>query len=96
MKRNFKNVIGASAIALSMAVLPSALPANAQVVEPEVERAPGVYNEAYDNDFDWGWIGLLGLIGLAGLAGGGRRNRGEDVTRYRDPNASVGSTTYRE
>lgn len=22
-----------------------------------------------DNDFDWGWVGLLGLIGLAGLRG---------------------------
>ncbi|SFI54412.1 hypothetical protein SAMN02799624_01295 [Paenibacillus sp. UNC496MF] len=27
-------------------------------------RANAVDN---DNDFDWGWLGLLGLIGLAGL-----------------------------
>ncbi|MCM3626174.1 WGxxGxxG-CTERM domain-containing protein [Paenibacillus glycanilyticus] len=30
-------------------------------------------NATDDNDFDWGWLGLLGLIGLAGM-----RNRGRD------------------
>ncbi|MFU0507390.1 WGxxGxxG family protein [Pseudaminobacter sp. NGMCC 1.201702] len=33
-----------------------------------------------DDDFDWGWIGLLGLVGLAGLAG---RRHTSDTTRTR-------------
>lgn len=31
-----------------------------------------------DNDFDWGWLGLLGLIGLAGM-----RSRERDRGRER-------------
>jgi MYXO-CTERM domain-containing protein len=38
-----------------------------------------------DNDFDWGWLGLLGLIGLAGLM---RRDRAHPVHH----NAGVGTT----
>ena len=40
---------------------------------------------ADDNDFDWGWLGLLGLIGLAGLM---RREPARD--RY--PQTGAGAT----
>jgi MYXO-CTERM domain-containing protein len=33
-----------------------------------------------DNDFDWGWLGLLGLFGLLGL-----RHRHETTPVYREP-----------
>ncbi len=51
----------------------------------------GVANTGYrDNDFDWGWLGLIGLAGLAGLSG---KKRSNDVT-YRDVNPR--ETSYRE
>jgi hypothetical protein len=68
-------IIGAGILTLSMIVAPLTLPASAQV---EIERE-GIYE---DNDFDWGWLGLIGLFGLAGLGG---RNR-QKATAYRDPN----------
>jgi hypothetical protein len=40
-----------------------------------------------DNDWDWGWLGLLGLIGLAGLM---RRDRAHHDTRHP---AGMGTTT---
>jgi MYXO-CTERM domain-containing protein len=39
-------------------------PAAAPTVPRDVDRR--------DDDFDWGWIGLLGLLGLGGLAGRSR------------------------
>jgi hypothetical protein len=95
MRRQLKNVVGASAVSFSLAVLSFILPAAAQNNAPGVNTNPDtttLENNANDDDgFDWGWLGLLGLIGLAGLAG--KRN---EPTRYRDPNAGVGTTTYRE
>jgi hypothetical protein len=98
MKRKLTKAIGASIIGLSAAVMPFTsltVPASAQVTQEQ----PGVYDRdvyGYErNNFDWGWLGLLGLLGLAGLAGrGGRRDH--EATRYRDPNSTVGSSTYRE
>ncbi|MGG6238866.1 WGxxGxxG family protein [Nodosilinea sp. AN01ver1] len=97
MKSNFVSKwVGASALALSLAVLPSALPAAAQTTPDPVDPtlsddvapepvAPGAgYSDpgyaVEDDGFDWGWLGLLGLLGLAGLAG---RNRDRTTTTYR-------------
>ena len=80
MKRfNLSKVVGAGVLTLSMAIVPLPLPASAQVLEPGIER--GVIYETEDNDFDWGWLGLIGLFGLAGLGGKKRR----EPTAYREP-----------
>ena len=66
--------VGASALAVSLAILPSALPAAAQTT-PGDATTPGstvTTTTADDDGFDWGWLGLLGLIGLAGLKGSKR------------------------
>ena len=56
---------GTSLLALSLAVIPFTISAQAQV-----DAEPGVIVETEEEDgFDWGWLGLLGLLGLAGLAG---------------------------
>ncbi len=101
MKRNLTNAIGAGVLTLSMAVVPMTLSASAQTSSTPytsgsttTTTSQGTDNYATRNDgFDWGWLGLLGLLGLAGLAG---RKRGEENTRYRDPNAPGTSTAYRE
>lgn len=104
MKRtNLSKVVGTGVLALSLAIVPSTLPAFAQTGNGSdtTNTAPnttldntqtqGTDNAATgDRDFDWGWLGLIGLAGLAGLA----RKR-EEPTRYRDPNVT-GSTGYRE
>ncbi|WP_089130530.1 WGxxGxxG family protein [Tolypothrix sp. NIES-4075] len=101
MKSNLTKVIGASVFALSMTMLPLTLPAQAQsnggtsntTTDGTTTTAPSTTTRTDErNDFDWGWLGLTGLLGLAGLAG---KNRREDTTRYRDPNA-VGTSTYKE
>jgi MYXO-CTERM domain-containing protein len=63
--------LGTGAIALSLAVLPSTLPASAQTTtDPVVPDNTGTTTTTDDDDgFDWGWLGLLGLGGLAGLKG---------------------------
>lgn len=86
--------VGAGVLALSLAVLPSGLPASGQTttgdptVPGDATTVPGdtvSESEAYTADdsdgFDWGWLGLLGLIGLAGL----RRRQDDDTVRYRSP-----------
>jgi MYXO-CTERM domain-containing protein len=98
MKNKLTTAIGASVIGLSLAVMPLTLPpASAQTNNTDTGTTTGnttTDTTTYrgDNDFDWGWLGLLGLLGLAGLAG----KRREEPARYRDPNATVGSSTYRE
>lgn len=87
MKRFYLfNAIGASVLAVTLAIAPSTLPANAQT---DTTTTTTVGEDAGDRDFDWGWLGLLGLIGLAGLA-----RKPEESARYRDPN-EVSSTTTR-
>ncbi len=102
MKRHFTKIIGATALAASLAILPLNVSAQGQTTDggagttTTTGTTTGGYNDANNNreGFDWGWLGLLGLLGLAGLAG---KNRAEEATRYRDPN-TVGNTTptYRE
>ena len=66
-RSNLSKIIGAGVLTLSTAIMPSTLPASAQVVAPGIERE--VIYEPEDDDFDWGWLGLIGLLGLAGLGG---------------------------
>ncbi|MBD0267363.1 WGxxGxxG family protein [Pseudanabaena sp. FACHB-2040] len=106
MQRNsLTKWFGASALALSLAVLPSAMPAAAQTTTgtgtTDTTTAPGttgtttgtdpVYaTETEDDGFDWGWLGLLGLIGLAGLMG---RKDNDTATRYRTTDDVTTTTT---
>lgn len=95
--------IGAGVIAASVATVSVNVPASAQTdtapdttttqteTVPDTTTTQGVNNADYDNDFDWGWLGLLGLGGLAGLAG---RKRREEV-HYTDPDRTRSTTTYR-
>jgi hypothetical protein len=106
MKRNsLSKWFGAGALAMSLAILPSALPAAAQTAgDPAATGTPGATTaspgtdpvfeaegETADDGFDWGLLGLLGLIGLAGLAG--RKNDDHDVPRYRTTDEAPTSTT---
>ena len=81
-------LIGAGALATSLAFLPLALPASAQNSGETTDSTSGTSSyqgtdsTRGDRDFDWGWLGLIGLAGLAGLAKG---KRSEPVA-YRDPN----------
>ena len=68
--------LGTGAIALSLAVLPSTLPASAQTTADPVVPGDTATTTTTDDDdgFDWGWLGLLGLGGLAGLKGRDHNN----------------------
>lgn len=89
MKLNsLPKLVSATALALSLAVLPSTLSASAQTTPTDTgttgttgtDNTNTTYSQtAGDRDFDWGWLGLLGLIGLAGLA---RKNE-DPAPRYR-------------
>lgn len=74
--------LGTGALALSLAILPSALPASAQTTADPVTPGDTVTTTDRDDGFDWGWLGLLGLIGLAGLKGGDRDHNSR--TSYAD------------
>lgn len=77
-------LVSATALVLSLTILPSILPASAQTTPTNTgtENNSTTYRTTTtDRDFDWGWLGLLGLIGLAGLA----RKTEEPVARYRTP-----------
>ncbi|PZO17601.1 MAG: hypothetical protein DCF25_10915 [Leptolyngbya foveolarum] len=75
--------LGTGAVALSLAVLPSTLPASAQTATDPVDPNGVVTVPATDDDgFDWGWLGLIGLAGLAGLKG--RDHDNNRATTYTD------------
>ena len=93
MKRfnNVSKILGSAVLALSLATLPTVMPASAQttttpdgtVTNTTTDRAATDRNY---QDGDWGLLGLLGLFGLLG-----RKNRkADDNVAYRDPNV-VGS-----
>ena len=85
---NISKTTAATLIALSLAVLPSAMPASAQT-----ESAPAQNNnnsngvvldrtplqESKEDNNHWGALGLLGILGLANLF------RKDEPKRYRDP-----------
>ncbi|WP_375514482.1 WGxxGxxG family protein [uncultured Nostoc sp.] len=92
MKRfNVSKILGSTALALSLATLPTVLPASAQttsttdgtVTNTTTDRAATDRNY---RDGDWGLLGLLGLFGLFGR----KSRKADDNIAYRDPNA-VGS-----
>ncbi|MEG4036433.1 WGxxGxxG family protein [Microcoleus sp. Pol12B5] len=78
----------ATIIALSLAVLPSAMPASAQTESAPaqnntesngvvLDRTP--FQESKEDNNHWGALGLLGILGLANLF------RKDEPKRYRDP-----------
>ena len=78
----------ATLIALSLAVLPSAMPASAQTESAPaqnntesngvvLDRTP--FQESKEDNNHWGALGLLGILGLANLF------RKDEPKRYRDP-----------
>jgi hypothetical protein len=78
----------ATLIALSLAVLPSAMPASAQTQSAPAQNnnnSNGVVldrtplQESKEDNNHWGALGLLGILGLANLF------RKDDPKRYRDP-----------
>ncbi len=82
--------LGTGAIALSLAVLPSTLPASAQTATDPI--APGntvAIPTTNDDGFDWGWLGLLGLLGLAGLKG---RDHDKNRATYTDRTTTTPTT----
>jgi hypothetical protein len=78
----------ATLIALSLAILPSAMPASAQTQSAPaqnntdsngvvLDRTP--FQESKNDNNHWGALGLLGILGLANLF------RKDEPKRYRDP-----------
>ena len=85
---NISKTTAATLIALGLAVLPSAMPAEAQTnSDPAqnntdsngvvLDRTP--FQESKDDNQHWGALGLLGILGLANLF------RKDEPKRYRDP-----------
>jgi hypothetical protein len=79
---------GASLLALSLTILPSVLPAEAQTNSAPaqnntdsnrviLDRTP--FQESKRDNNHWGALGLLGILGLANLF------RKDEPKRYRDP-----------
>lgn len=64
-----KTTLAASrALIVASMTIACALPASAQTaVEPDAAPTTRMVEAERDDDFDWGWIGLLGLAGLLGL-----------------------------
>lgn len=89
-------IIGAGVLAFSLTALPvSAQTTTTPDTGTTTTQQPTIVDDDVDDRDDnnnWGWLGLLGLAGLFGLAGRKRK----EPTAYRDPNPTVGSTTYRE
>jgi MYXO-CTERM domain-containing protein len=77
-------LLGAGALAIGLATLPTVLPASAQSSGSDTgsgTSAPSTQTTENNRDDspDLGWLGLLGLAGLAGL------RRKPDTAAYRDP-----------
>jgi len=86
-------VIGAGVLAFSLTALPVSAQTTTTPDTGTTTTQPGTTRTVVDrDDTDWGWLGLLGLAGLFGLAG----RKKKEPTAYRDPNSTVGSTSYRE
>ncbi|HZG39732.1 MAG TPA: WGxxGxxG family protein [Nodosilinea sp.] len=98
MKINFlTKSIGATALALSLAVLPSTLSASAQTNtgDPSMTGDNTTTTTTADDDgFDWGWLGLLGLLGLAGLKGRDRSNNTTYSDRVTTPSSTTSNPRY--
>lgn len=91
------NALGMGVLALSLAVLPAAIPASAQSSAPGVGGSTSgdtATTTTYNNDDRNGYWGLLGLLGLFGLMG--RKSGRDESTTYRDPSSTetTGSRRY--
>jgi hypothetical protein len=97
MKRfDLSNVVGSTVLALSLAVVPTVLPASAQTTtSPDGTVTDTTTTTTTDRpltdgnyaDGDWGLLGLLGLFGLFG-----RKSRRHDDTAYSNRDV-VGSSS---
>lgn len=86
MKRfGVSKIVGTAALALSLALAPTVLPASAQTTTNDGTTTDTTTTTTTDRpltdgnyaDGDWGLLGLLGLFGLFG-----RKNRRDDDTAY--------------
>jgi len=76
-----KRIIRVSAFVLGLAVI-TVLPTSAQTnANSNVTRTDTNRVVERDNDFDWGWLGLLGLLGLTGLI---PKKRAVEVREHQD------------
>ncbi|MEH2411888.1 WGxxGxxG family protein [Nostoc sp.] len=93
MKRfNLSKILGSSVLALSLATLPTLLPASAQTTTtPDATvRDTTTDRTATDRNYrdgDWGLLGLLGLFGLFGR----KSRRANDTVAYGDSNVAGSS-----
>lgn len=94
MKRfQLSNVVGSTVLALSLAVVPSVLPASAQTTTSpdgtvtDTTTTDRPLTDGNYADGDWGLLGLLGLFGLFG-----RKSRRHDDTAYSNRDV-VGSSS---
>lgn len=85
---NISKTTAATLIALTLAVLPSAMPASAQTNSGSAQNNTGSngvvldrtpFQESKKDNQHWGALGLLGILGLANLF------RKDEPKRYRDP-----------
>ncbi|MBG1239825.1 WGxxGxxG family protein [Nostoc sp. NZL] len=88
MKRfNVSKILGSTVLALSLATLPTVLPASAQTTAAPDGTVTDTTTDrtATDGDYqdgDWGLLGLLGLFGLFGR----KSRRADNTVGYSDPN----------
>jgi MYXO-CTERM domain-containing protein len=90
---NISKVLGSTVLALSLATLPTVLPASAQTTTIPDTTTTTTDNTATDRNYrdgDWGLLGLLGLFGLFGR----KSRKADNHVAYSDPNA-VGSSGSR-
>jgi MYXO-CTERM domain-containing protein len=92
---NVSKILGSTVLALSLATLPTVLPASAQTTTtPDATVTDTTTDDTTTDrnyrDGDWGLLGLLGLFGLFGR----KSRKADDNVAYRDPNA-VGSSSSR-
>jgi hypothetical protein len=94
MKRfQLSHVVGSTVLALSLAVVPSVLPASAQTTTnpdgtvTDTTTTDRPLTDGNYADGDWGLLGLLGLFGLFG-----RKSRRHDDTAYSNRDV-VGSSS---
>lgn len=97
MKRSdLSKIASASLLALSLVILPSAVPASAQTSPapetntensgPTVDTTP--FQETKDDANNLGWLGLIGLVGLANLL-----RQPKTAVREHDHDVASGSGT---
>ncbi|OUL32038.1 WGxxGxxG family protein [Nostoc sp. 106C] len=94
---NLTKVLGSTVLALSLAIVPTVVPASAQTTTNSDSTTTGTstgttttdrpVTDGNYADGDWGLLGLLGLFGLFG-----RKNRKHDETAYSNRDV-VGSSS---